>query len=120
MRRRYWRASALAGLLGLITSVSTGMGRAFAHPVDDETDTEHAKEDLASTSIEKIEKQTKANATKIKEETGHTPGRKSDEQTVPNASCQLPRLRTLAREAAGARCSQPVSCRSSKQYWGRC
>ena len=85
MRRRYWRASALAGLLGLITSVSTGMGIAFAHPVDDETDTEHAKEDLASTSIEKIEKQTKANATKIKEETGHTPGRKSDEQTVPNA-----------------------------------
>jgi Galactose oxidase-like, Early set domain/FG-GAP repeat len=85
VRRRYWRASALAGLLGLITSVSTGMGIAFAHPVDDETDTEHAKEDLASTSIEKIEKQTKANATKIKEETGHTPGRKSDEQTVPNA-----------------------------------
>jgi hypothetical protein len=85
MRRRYWRASALAGLFGLITSVSAGMGIAFAHPGDDETDAEHAKEDLASTSIEKIEKQTKANATKIKNETGDTPGRKSDEQTVPNA-----------------------------------
>jgi hypothetical protein len=85
MRRRYWRASALAGLFGLITSVSAGMGIAFAHPGDDETDAEHAKEDLASTSIEKIEKQTKANAAKIKNETGDTPGRKSDEQTVPNA-----------------------------------
>ncbi len=85
MRRRYWRASALAGLFGLITSVIAGMGIAFAHPGDDETDAEHAKEDLASTSIEKIEKQTKANATRIKKETGDTPGRKSDEQTVPNA-----------------------------------
>ena len=85
MRRRYWRATALAGLFGLITSVSTGIGIAFAHPGDDETDAEHAKQDLAGTSIEKIEKQTKANATKIKKETGDTPGRKSDEQTVPNA-----------------------------------
>jgi Domain of unknown function (DUF1929)/FG-GAP repeat len=85
MRRRYWRATALAGLFGLITCVSTGIGIAFAHPGDDETDVEHAKQDLAGTSIEKIEKQTKANATKIKEETGDTPGRKSDEQTVPNA-----------------------------------
>jgi Domain of unknown function (DUF1929)/FG-GAP repeat len=86
MRRRYWRASALAGLLGLITSVSTGVGIAVAHPGDgDETDVEHAKQDLAGTSIEKIEKDTQANATKIKNETGHTPGRRSDEQTVPNA-----------------------------------
>jgi hypothetical protein len=86
MQRRYWRASALAGLLGLITSATTGVGIAFAHPGDDdETDVEHAKQDLAGTSIEKIEKDTKANATKIKNETGHTPGRRSDEQTVPNA-----------------------------------
>jgi len=86
MQRRYWRASALAGLLGLITSVSTGVGIAAAHPDNgDETDAEHAKQDLAGTSIEKIEKDTKANATKIKKETGHTPGRRSDEQTVPNA-----------------------------------
>ena len=86
MQRRYWRASVLAGLLGLITSVSTGVGIAAAHPGDgDETDAEHAKQDLAGTSIEKIEKDTKANATKIKKETGHTPGRRSDEQTVPNA-----------------------------------
>ncbi|HEY6681627.1 MAG TPA: hypothetical protein VI030_01555, partial [Propionibacteriaceae bacterium] len=96
MRRRYWRASALAGLFGLIASVGTGMGIAFAHPGDDETDAEHAKEDLASTSIEKIEKQTKANATKIKKETGDTPGRKSDEQTVPNA-----RVSAAAAQDAG-------------------
>ncbi|HEY6689019.1 MAG TPA: hypothetical protein VI094_22735 [Propionibacteriaceae bacterium] len=86
MQRRYWRPSALAGLLGLITGVSTGVGIAVAHPGDgDENDAEHAKQDLAGTSIEKIEKDTKANATKIKEETGHTPGRQSDDQTVPNA-----------------------------------
>ena len=76
----------MAGLLGLITSFSTGVGIAAAHPGDgDETDTEHAKQDLAGTSIEKIEKDTEANAIKIKKETGHTPGRRSDEQTVPNA-----------------------------------
>ncbi len=87
MRRRYWRTSALAGLLGVITSVSTGIGIAVAHPGDgDETDTEHAKEDLASTSIEKIEKQTLANAAKIKKATGDTPGRRTAEQSVPNAS----------------------------------
>ena len=57
MRRRYWRASALAGIFGLIMSVSTGVGLAAAHPGDgDETDAEHAKEDLASTSINQIEK----------------------------------------------------------------
>jgi hypothetical protein len=81
MRRRYWRASALAGLLGLITSVSTGIGIAVAHPGDpDETDAEHAKQDLAGTSIEKIEKATAANAAKIKKATGDTPGRRTAEQ----------------------------------------
>jgi hypothetical protein len=86
MRRRYWRASALAGLLGLITSVSTGIGIAVAHPGDpDETDAEHAKQDLAGTSIEKIEKATAANAAKIKKATGDTPGRRTAEQKVANA-----------------------------------
>jgi hypothetical protein len=86
MRRRYWRASALAGLLGLITSVSTGIGIAAAHPGDEnQKDVEHAKEDLASTSIEQIEKETAANAAKIKKETGHTPGRRNEDQNVANA-----------------------------------
>ena len=56
MRRRYLRASALAGLFGLITSVGLGVDLAAAHPGDhDQTDAEHAKQDLAGTSIEQIE-----------------------------------------------------------------
>jgi hypothetical protein len=87
MHRRYLRASALAGLLGLITSVSTGIGIAVAHPGEGNEDgTEHAKEDLAGTSIVKIEKDTAAQAAKIKKETGSTPGRHADDQNVPNAS----------------------------------
>jgi hypothetical protein len=104
MQRRYWRASALAGLLGLITSVSTGVGIAAAHPGDgDETDTEHAKQDLAGTSIEKIEKDTEANAIKIKKETGHTPGRRSDEQRYPTRKSPLPWRRIRARADPGVR-----------------
>jgi len=86
MRRRYWRASALAGIFGLVMSVSTGVGLAAAHPGDgDETDAEHAKEDLASTSINQIEKETRANAAKIKKSTGETPGRRTEDQKVANA-----------------------------------
>ena len=86
MRRRYWRASALAGIFGLVMSVSTGVGLAAAHPGDgDETDAEHAKEDLASTSINQIEKETRANAAKIKKSTGETPGRRTEDQNVANA-----------------------------------
>jgi hypothetical protein len=86
MRRRYSRATALAGLVGLIISFGMSVDRAAAHPGDgDETDAEHAKEDLAGTSIEQIEKLTRANATKITRATGNTPGRRSAEQTIPNA-----------------------------------
>jgi len=87
MRRKYWRASALAGLLGLITSVTTGIGVAVAHPgAGNDNDTEHAAEDLAGTSIVKIEKDTAAQAAKIKKDTGKTPGRHTEDQNVPNAS----------------------------------
>ena len=86
MRRRPWGARALAGLVGLIITFGMSVDLAAAHPGDgDETDAEHAKEDLAGTSIEQIEKQTRANATKIEEATGHTPGRRSEGQTIPNA-----------------------------------
>jgi len=86
MRRRYWRASALAGLFGLIISAGIGVDLAAAHPGEGEhTDAEHAKEDLAGTSIEKIEKQTLASAAKIKKATGQTPGRRTEDQNVPNA-----------------------------------
>ena len=76
----------MAGIFGLVMSVSTGVGLAAAHPGDgDETDAEHAKEDLASTSITQIEKETRANAAKIKESTGETPGRQTEDQKVANA-----------------------------------
>ena len=106
MRRRYWRASALAGLFGLITSIGIGVDFAAAHPGDEKTDAEHAKQDLADTSIEQIEKETKANAAKIKKATGDTPGRQTDEQTVPNA-----RLSAVAAQdfSQGGRWSSVVS-----------
>ena len=97
MRRRCWRASALAGLFGLIISAGVGVDLAAAHPGDEKkTDAEHAKQDLADTSITQIEKETKANATKIKEATGDTPGRQTEDQTVPNA-----RLAAVAAQDAG-------------------
>jgi Galactose oxidase-like, Early set domain/FG-GAP repeat len=87
MRRTYLRASALAGLLGLIMSFGMGVNLATAHPGDEnQKDTEHAKEDLASTSIEQIEKETAAQAAKIKKETGNTPGRRNDDQNIANAT----------------------------------
>jgi hypothetical protein len=116
MHYRYWRASALAGLLGLIMSFGMGVDLAAAHPGDEkQTDVEHAKEDLASTSIEKIEKETETNAAKIKKETGHTPGRRSDEQKVPNAKVSAAAAQDPAREAIGARYCRPASYRSSRQ-----
>jgi hypothetical protein len=84
MWRRYCRASALAGLTGLIMSASIGAGLAAAHP-GDEHDAEHAKEDLAGTSIVEIENDTAAQAAKIKKATGNTPGRLNEDQNVANA-----------------------------------
>ena len=87
MWRRYRRATALAGLVGLIMSATTGIGLAAAHPGegDEHTDVEHAKEDLADQPITQIEKETRANAAKIKEATGRTPGRRTEDQNVANA-----------------------------------
>ena len=97
MRRKYLRVSALTGLVGLIISVGVAVDLAAAHPGDEnKTDAEHAKQDLADTSITEIEKETKANATKIKENTGDTPGRQTQDQTVPNA-----RLSAVAAQDPG-------------------
>jgi Domain of unknown function (DUF1929)/FG-GAP repeat len=87
MGRSYWRASAFAGLFGLVISVGMGVDLAAAQPGDeDQAGAEHAEQDLADTSIEQIERETRANAAKIKKATGDTPGRRTAEQTVPNAS----------------------------------
>ncbi len=59
---------------------------AAAHPGDgNQTDADHAKEDLAGTSIVQIEKETAAKAAKIKKTTGETPGRRTEDQNVANA-----------------------------------
>ena len=77
MRHRYWRASAFAGLFGLVMSVGLGADLAAAHPRDDvQADAEHAKQDLAATPIEQIEKETRANATKPRRLPKTPPGRK--------------------------------------------
>jgi hypothetical protein len=47
-------------------SIGLGVELAAVDPDDQQKDAEHAKQDLAGTSIEQIEKQTAANATKIK------------------------------------------------------
>jgi hypothetical protein len=97
MRRRSWRIGALPGLFGLITSIGLGVDLAAAHPGDERTDAEHAKRDLAGAPIEQIESETRANAEKIKKETGHTPGRRMEDQNVPNAT-----LSAVAAEDPGA------------------
>ena len=78
-------------------SVSIGRRLAAAHPGDgDETDAEHAKEDLASTSIKQIEKETAANAAKIKKATGDTPGRRtrrSERSQRQSLGCRSPGCR---------------------------
>ena len=113
MGRSYWRASALAGLFGLIISAGMGVDLAAAHPGDeDQTDAEHAKQDLADTSIEQIEKETRANATKIKKATGDTPGRQhGGTDGTQRAASQLSRLRIPVRAVNGARSCRPASCR---------
>ncbi len=87
MRRSYCRAGALAALFGLIIGAGLGVDLAAAHPRDDDQiDVEHAKQDLAGTSIEQIERETRGRAAKVKEASGYTPGRRTAEQTVPNAN----------------------------------
>jgi Galactose oxidase-like, Early set domain/FG-GAP repeat len=105
MRRKYWRTSALAGLLGLIATVTMGVDLAAAHPGDEKPDAEHAKQDLAGTSIQEIERQTRANAAKIKKATGDSPGRRTDEQTVPNAKVSAVAAQDFSQ---GGRWSQVV------------
>jgi len=81
-----WRACALAGILGLTLSAGVGWDLAAAHPGEDhQTDAQHAKQDLAGTSITEIEKDTRANAARIKKATGAAPGGRTGSQEVPNA-----------------------------------
>ena len=96
-------------------TVGMGVDLAAAHPGDeDQADAEHAKQDLAGTSIEQIERETRANAAKIKKATGDTPGRRTAKQTVPNASVSAVAAQILVRAEPGARPCRPASCRFSR------
>jgi hypothetical protein len=97
MSRRQWRMGAMGVLLTLALSLGLGLEVASAHPDDgQETDVEHAEQDLVGTPITEIERQTRANAARIKETTGVAPGGHSSNQKVANAS-----LSTAAAADAG-------------------
>src|SRR5918994_580439 len=90
MTRKQWRFGAMGAGLSLALTLGLGLGLgpdvAAAAPEDDHTDLEHAQQDLVGTPITEIERQTRANAARIKETTGVAPGGRNSTQKVPNAS----------------------------------
>ena len=81
---------AMGVVLSLALSLGLGLEIAAAHPDDgQETDVEHAEQDLVGTPITEIERQTRANAARIKETTGVAPGGHSSNQKVANASLSI-------------------------------
>ena len=114
---RFWRATALAGLLGAVINVGVGIDIAAAHPGHDDhdTDAQHAEQDLVGTSITKIEKDTKLNAAEIKAETGAAPGRRTGDQTVPNAALSSAAATDPEWAVPGALSRPPTSFRYSRQ-----
>ena len=87
---------AMGAVISLALSLGMGLDVAAAEPEDEHTDLEHAQEDLVGTPITEIERQTRANAARIKETTGVAPGGRSSNQKVANAS-----LSTAAAADAG-------------------
>jgi Domain of unknown function (DUF1929)/Ricin-type beta-trefoil lectin domain len=87
MNCRQWRIGAMGVVLSLALGLGMGLEMAAAHPGDgQETDVEHAEQDLVGTPITQIERQTRANAARIKETTGVAPGGHSSNQKIANAS----------------------------------
>jgi len=76
----------MGAVLSLALSFGLGLEVAAAQPGDGQTDVEHAEEDLVGTPITQIERQTRANAARIKETTGVAPGGHSSNQKIANAS----------------------------------
>ena len=92
MKSRLWRAVISTGMAGMTMSLLVGVGSAAAHPNDPhESDEQHAAQDLAGVPMEQIEKDTRANALKIKKVTGASPGGRTANQRVANeqASSQV-------------------------------
>jgi len=83
VKTRYWHAILFIGLASAMTVVEAGP--AAAHPVGShESDEQHAAQDLAGVPMEKIERDARANAAKIKKITGAAPGGRSGTQRVAN------------------------------------
>jgi hypothetical protein len=80
-----WRAITAIGIAGISATLLVGVRTAQADPDDPhETDVQHAAQDLAGVPIGEIEKDTRANAVKIKKATGAVPGRRTTSQRVAN------------------------------------
>jgi hypothetical protein len=77
----------MSAVLSLVLAVGLGADLASADPADDhQTDLEHAEQDLVGVPITEVERQTRANAARIKTATGVAPGGRTSTQIVPNAS----------------------------------
>ena len=97
MKARFWRGVLSSCASGIIITCLVGAGNAQAHPQDPhDSDQQHAAQDLAGMSMEKIEKDTRASALKIKRATGSEPGGRAAGQRVPNS-----RLSTAAASDPG-------------------
>ena len=82
---RPWRVVISVGMASVAISVVLGTGLAQAHPGDtQESDADHAAQDLAGVPMNKIEKDTKAKAAQIERATGDEPGSQTDQQQVSN------------------------------------
>jgi len=87
MIRRHLRTGVMSAVLSLVLAVGLGADLASADPADDhQTDLEHAEQDLVGVPITEVERQTRANAARIKTATGVAPGGRTSTQIVPNAS----------------------------------
>jgi len=85
MKLRLWRATISTGIAGMTMSLLVGVGSADAHPNDpEESEEQHAAQDLAGVPIEQVEKDTRANAVRIKKATGAAPGGRTADQQVAN------------------------------------
>ena len=75
----------LIGIASMAMSWAVGVRPAAADPIDPhESDEQHASQDLAGVPMGKIEKDTRANALRIKRATGAAPGGRTAQQQVAN------------------------------------
>jgi hypothetical protein len=100
MNSRLWRAILSIGIASMTMTLLVGVGPVAAHPTPPhenaphenaphESDEQHAALDLAGVPMQKIEKDTRANALKIASATGTVPGRRTTIQRVPNDKASL-------------------------------